>query len=162
MPKAELYKEALRIREIMKRFGARLIINDYVDIAKAVGADGVHLGQEDMPVTEARRVLGTGTLIGISTHTPDQAARAEREGADYIGFGPVFRTSTKDAGKAKGITLLKSITKHAGIPVVAIGGITCDNVHRVLDAGADACAIVSGIVRGDIQSNVKKFMHRMK
>lgn len=158
----ELYQEAVTIREIVRKYGATLIINDYVDIAKAVDADGVHLGQEDMPVEEARKVLGKAKVIGISTHSLAQAVRAEKGGADYIGFGPLFETSTKDAGRSKGIGGLRKIRKRIRIPVVAIGGITCENVSTVLEAGADACAIVSGILAGDIKTNVKKFMRMIE
>jgi thiamine-phosphate pyrophosphorylase len=158
----ELYQEAVSIREIVRKYGATLIINDYVDIARAVDADGVHIGQEDMPVEEARKVLGKGKVIGVSTHSLAQAVRAEKAGADYIGFGPVFETSTKDAGGSKGIGGLRKIRKRIRIPVVAIGGITWENVSTVLEAGADACAIVSGILAGDMRTNVEKFMNAMK
>lgn len=153
----DLYKEALAIKEIVKKYGATLIINDYVDVAKAVDADGVHLGQEDMPVEEARIILGNRKVIGASTHSLAQALGAERAGADYIGFGPVFRTSTKNAGRPKGIDGLKKIRKRIHIPVVAIGGITWENINEVLKSGADACAIVSGILAGDINANVKRY-----
>jgi thiamine-phosphate pyrophosphorylase len=162
MTRKELYREAVSIREIVRKYGATLIINDYVDIARTIDADGVHLGQEDMPVEEARKVLGKGKVIGVSTHSLAQAIRAEKAGADYIGFGPVFETSTKDAGRSKGIGGLRKIRKRIHIPVVAIGGITWENVNKVMEAGADACAIVSGILAGDIKTNVKKFMNSMK
>ena len=157
MSKKELYKEAVSIREIVGKYRATLIINDYVDIAKAVDAHGVHLGQEDMPVEEARKVLGKRKIIGISTHSVAQAVRAERAGADYIGFGPIFQTSTKDAGRPKGIDSLRKIRKRTHIAVVAIGGITWENVHEVLESGADACAIAAGILSGDIEENIKRF-----
>jgi len=156
--KKELYKVAVSIQEIVIKYRAKLIINDYVDIAKAVDADGVHLGQEDMPVEEARKVLGKQKVIGISTHSLAQAVRAERAGADYIGFGPIFQTSTKDAGRPKGINGLRKIRKRILIPVVAIGGITWENVHEVLESGADACAIAAGILSGDIKKNIMKFI----
>jgi thiamine-phosphate pyrophosphorylase len=158
MSQKELYKEAVLIKEIVRKYRAALIINDYVDIAKAVDADGVHLGQDDMPVEEARKVLGKRKVIGISTHSLAQAVSAEQSGADYIGFGPVFQTLTKDAGRPKGIDGLMKIRKQIHIPVVAIGGITWENVNEVLESGADACAISAGILRGDIQKNVKKFI----
>lgn len=158
MSKKELYKEAVSIKEIVRKYRASLIINDYVDIAKVVDADGVHLGQEDMPLEEARIVLGKRKVIGISTHSLSQAVRAEKSGADYIGFGPIFQTSTKDAGRPKGIDGLRKIRKRVHIPVVAIGGITWENVNEVLESGVDACAIASGILSGDITANVKKLI----
>ena len=157
MPRKQLYKEVVPIQKLVKKYRATFIINDHVDIAKAVDADGVHLGQEDMPVEEARKVLGKRKVIGISTHSLSQAVRAEKSGADYIGFGPVFQTSTKKAGRPKGIDGLRKIRKRIHIPIVAIGGITWENVNEVLESGADACAIVSGILSGDIKKNIKRF-----
>jgi len=132
-------------------------VNDYIDIALAVNADGVHLGQEDMPVEEARRIMGRKKIIGISTHSLRQAKEAQDRGADYIGFGPMFHTSTKDAGRPKGLKALSRIRQHIKIPIVAIGGITWENINDVLDAGADACAVASGVLSGDIKTNVRMF-----
>lgn len=97
-----IYEEALRLRELTLRSGATLIVNDHADIALAVGADGVHLGQDDLPLKEARRIMGS-RIVGISTHSLEEAVAAEAGGADYIGFGPVFQTVTKDAGPAQEI-----------------------------------------------------------
>jgi len=162
MTKKELYKEAAALRALTLNSGVTFIINDCVDIALAVDADGVHLGQEDLPVAEARKVLGKNKIIGISTHSLKQALDAERAGADYIGFGPIFRTATKNAGKPKGSKSLIEIKKHIKIPVVAIGGITIKNVSEVLENGADAVAVISGILIGDIEVNVKKFLFAVK
>ena len=156
MPRNQLYKEAVTIQELVKKYRATLIINDHVDIAKAVDADGVHLGQKDMPVEEARKILGKRKVIGISTHSLSQAVRSEKSGADYIGFGPIFQTSTKEAGRPKGIDGLRNIRKRIHIPIVAIGGITWENVNEVLESGADACAMVSGILSGNIEKNIKR------
>ena len=134
------------------------IVNDYVDIAFAVNANGVHLGQEDMPVKEARQIMGKRKLIGISTHTLNQAINAQEAGADYIGFGPMFHTETKDAGHPRGIKALRGIKKHIDIPIVAIGGITWENVNEVLNAGANTVAVASGILTGNIKVNFNKFM----
>ena len=158
MTKKELYKEALSIRKFTLKHRATFIINDYVDIALAVNADGVHLGQEDMPIREARKLLGENKIIGISTHSLKQAVDAQRAGADYIGFGPIFKTTTKDAGSPKGIESLIEIKKHIKIPVVAIGGITAGNASLVFETGADAAAAVSGILTGDIKTNTRKFL----
>lgn len=156
LPKREIYNLAISIREITSRHNIVFIVNDYVDIAMAVNADGVHLGQEDMSVEAARRIIGKDMLIGISTHTLSQAIKAQGAGADYVGFGPMFHTMTKDAGKPRGITALRRIRNHVHIPIVAIGGITWDNVNKVLGAGADAAALASGILVGDMKTNVMK------
>ncbi len=158
LPKKEIYNMAISIRHITIAHKVLFIVNDYVDIALAVNADGVHLGQEDMPVEDARRIMGKGKLIGISTHRIDQAIKAQEGGADYIGFGPMFHTTTKDAGNPKGIIALRKIRAHIGIPIVAIGGITWENVNEILNSGAEAVAVASGILTGDIKANVKKYI----
>jgi len=158
MSKDELFKEAMYIRGLTERYGAIFIINDHVDIAYLVDADGVHLGQDDLPLNEARRILGQDKIIGISTHTIRQAINAERDGADYIGFGPIYHTGTKDAGRPKGINSLRQVRECVHIPIVAIGGITADNVKEVLNAGADGVAMISGILKGDIKKNIKRFI----
>lgn len=162
MTKKELYKEALSIRKFTLKHRATFIINDYVDIALAVNADGVHLGQEDMPIREARKLLGENKIIGISTHSMKQAVDAQRAGADYIGFGPIFKTTTKNAGKPKGTKSLIEVKKHIKIPVVAIGGITIDNVSEVFKSGADAVAVATGILSGDIKKNTQGFYQQIK
>lgn len=153
----EIYKEAVILRNLTAAFKASLIVNDHADIAIAVDADGVHLGQEDLPIKEARKILGEKKIIGISTHNLEQAIEAEAGGADYIGFGPVFHTKTKDAGDPKGIAMIKEIKKHLKIPIVAIGGINLENLKSVMDAGADAVAVASAILKGDISENTKRF-----
>lgn len=157
----EIYEEALRLRELTRSFNAVLIINDHADIALAADADGVHLGQDDLPLQDARKVMGN-RIIGISTHTREQAREAEAEGADYIGFGPMFHTTTKDAGMPVGTESLRSIRKSVGIPVVAIGGINFDNLEDVISAGADAVAIATAIVKGDISRNAAAFVRVLK
>jgi len=154
----EVYEQAVILRKLTKDLNAVFIVNDYADIALAVDADGVHLGQEDLPLREARKIMGWNKIIGISTHSLEQAEEAEREGADYIGFGPVFHTATKDAGEPKGTDALKDIKSAVRIPVVAIGGINLKNLKSVLDAGADAAAIASAILSGDITENAAGFM----
>jgi thiamine-phosphate pyrophosphorylase len=154
----QIYQNAVILRQLTKETRTLITINDYADIALAADADGVHLGQDDLPLREARKIMGKDTIIGISTHSIEQAAEAETNGADYIGFGPVFYTGTKDAGSPKGVDLLRDIRKHIGIPVVAIGGIKLENLVSVLDTGIDAVAVASGILKGDIEENVKNFM----
>ncbi len=158
MSKNEIFREALLIREISAEHRVAFIVNDYIDIAIAVKADGVHLGQEDMPVKEARKIMGENRIIGISTHSMKQAIEAQESGADYIGFGPMFHTMTKNAGKPKGLKALEQIKKKISIPVVAIGGITCENVNEVIKSGADAVAVASGILSGNIKANTIKFL----
>jgi len=158
MSKRELYDQAVLVRNLTLKHKVKFIMNDYIDIAMAVKADGVHLGQDDMPIKEARRIVGNKMIIGISTHNLSQAKKAQDNGADYIGFGPMFQTSTKNAGRPKGLRSLKNICSKITIPVVAIGGITCENISDVLNAGADGCAIISAIQFGDIKANIKRLL----
>jgi thiamine-phosphate pyrophosphorylase len=157
----EVYHEAMKLRAVTAGYGAALVVNDHADIARAVGADGVHLGQEDLPLKEARRIMGD-RIVGISTHSLSEAVDAERNGADYIGFGPVFVTTTKDAGKPRGVEMLSRIRRAVRIPVVAIGGISQESLPRVLEAGADAVAVASAVLRGDISENVRSFMRILR
>lgn len=158
----EIYNKAERLRKITKDYKAVFIVNDHVDIAYCVNAEGVHLGQDDLPLKEARRIIGKKKIIGISTHDLDQAIEAERDGADYIGFGPVFQTMTKDAGEPKGIDMLREVKTKVKIPIVAIGGINLDNIMSVLNTGIDAVAVASAILTGDIDENVRRFMDFLK
>jgi len=157
LSRREIYEHAVTIRKLTRLSDAGLIINDHADIALAVDADGVHLGQDDLPLKEARKIMGS-KLVGISTHSLAQAMEAERGGADYIGFGPVFHTTTKDAGSPKGIDAIRVIKENVSIPVVAIGGISLDNVALVIRAGADAVAVATAICKGDLAANAEKFV----
>ncbi len=158
----DMYGEAVRLKKLTRDYNAVLIINDFLDIAVCVGAEGVHLGQDDFPLKEARKIVGKNKIIGISTHSLKQAREAEKNGADYIGFGPVFTTSTKDAGKPKGIEMLHEVKKQVSIPVVAIGGICLGNISSVLQTGIDAVAVASAILTGDIEENTSRFMDYLK
>jgi len=159
MTSRDYLRLARTAREMTKSFGCRLIINDRADIALACAADGVHLGQEDLPLQVARRLLGN-KIIGISTHDLDQAKAAEQNGADYIGFGPVFGTSTKDTGyTARGLTVLRQISSVVDIPIVAIGGVTQANIKDVWRAGAASAAVISDILKtDDIAAKVKAIL----
>jgi thiamine-phosphate diphosphorylase len=139
--------------------GCQLIVNDRIDIALACDADGVHLGQEDLPLAAGKKLMA-GKIIGISTHDVEQATQAERNGADYIGFGPMFGTATKDTGlTARGIDMLKQIRAAVKIPIVAIGGINEKNVQQVWQAGADSAAIISDILGAeDIVTKTKRII----
>jgi len=142
----EIYEASLQLVPLARGAGALFIVNDHADIALAVDADGVHLGQDDLPIEHARNLLGSGKLIGISTHSPEQAKAAEAGGADYIGFGPVFRTSTKDAGPVQGSETISVIKRMVSVPVIAIGGITLANVGEAVRAGADGVAVISSVL----------------
>jgi thiamine-phosphate pyrophosphorylase len=141
---------AAEIQPIARKFGAALLINDRVDVALVSGADGAHVGENDLPAREARRLLPRPRLIGVSASTREAARRAQKDGADYIGAGPVFATSTKpDAGEPIGLARLAEIAASVTVPVVAIGGITIDNVARVFEAGARGAAVVSAVVSAE-------------
>jgi len=145
LPPPSFLKIALRMRKLI-RPPILFMVNDRVDIAMASRADGVHLGQEDFPLPAARRVMGEEMIIGVSTHSLEEALRAEREGADYVAIGPVFPTSTKlDSHPPVGTGIIGEIKKELSIPVVAIGGITAENIEEVLKMGADGIAVVSAI-----------------
>ncbi len=159
--KREIYEEAAKLRKLTRHFNATLIINDHADIALAVDADGVHLGQDDLPLAEARKIMGE-KIVGISTHDLVQARDATKGGADYIGFGPVFETKTKDAGKPRGLDNLRLIKQNVSVPVIAIGGINTGNIGAVLRAGADAVAVSSAICSGDVAANVVQFVSFLK
>ncbi len=143
--------EALHVgrvmRELCHRAGVLFIVNDRADLALALEADGVHVGLSDLPVEEARGLLGSEAVIGFSPETLDQALAAEQAGADYLGVGPVFPTSTKpDAGPAVGLEHLRRIAAAVRIPVVGIGGITAENAAAVIEAGAVGVAVISAVV----------------
>jgi thiamine-phosphate pyrophosphorylase len=141
-----IYETALMLARIARNAQALFIVNDHADIAAAVGADGVHLGQDDLPIEFARRLFGSDKLIGISTHSLEQAVSAEASGADYIGFGPIFPTTTKEAGKTLGIRNLAIIRQAVSLPLIAIGGIKHTNLQDVIHSGADGVAVISAIL----------------
>lgn len=156
-PAGEFLRTALAVRQRTARAGCLFIVNDRVDIALAAKADGVHLGQEDLPLEAARPLMGA-RLIGISTHSLEQAEAAERGGADYIGFGPMFPTRTKETGyESRGLSMLAAVRRRVRIPIVAIGGITAENVERTWQSGADAAAMIGYLTRGDdVTARVRK------
>jgi thiamine-phosphate pyrophosphorylase len=133
------------LRGLTRDRGVPLIINDRLDIAVLAGADGVHLGQADLPIAAARRLLGDDAIIGVSTHSVDEAITAERQGADYIGVGPIFPTPTKPDLQPVGTALLTEVLRVVRLPVVAIGGITSHNVGRIVAAGGSNVAVVSAV-----------------
>ena len=147
LPPVDFLELAKQARAVTRAHGCKLIVNDRVDIALACGADGVHLGQDDLPLSAGRKLMGQ-KIIGISTHDLDQARAAERAGADYIGFGPMFGTRTKATGyEARGPEMLQQIRRAVTLPIVAIGGITEANVQEVWQAGADSVAIIGDVLQ---------------
>jgi thiamine-phosphate pyrophosphorylase len=151
----ELYSEAHKLRQICKNYkDVKFIINDRVDIALAVDADGVHLGQDDMPYPVVRKLLGREKIIGLSTHNIKEAILAEFSNVDYIGVGAIFETSTKkDVIKSQGIDLIKEIRNAINIPIVAIGGINMENFESVVDSGADGLCSISDIIKYENMSD---------
>jgi thiamine-phosphate pyrophosphorylase len=154
---SELYAEASVLREFCRE--TLFLVNDRVDIALAVAADGVHLGQADLPLAVARKLLGKEKVIGLTVHSIAEARAAEAAGADYLGVSPIFTTRTKlDAGLPAGIQLIQQIKSVVKIPLVAIGGINLDNAPEVVRAGADAlCAISAVVCRADVRTEIEKF-----
>lgn len=164
LPSREFLSLAHAVRTICREAGCRLIINDRADIALAVEADGVHVGQEDLPLEAARRVLGPDKVIGVSTHDPAQALAAARGGADYIGFGPLFGTNTKATGyTARGLDQLREIRALVRLPIVAIGGISTERAPATLAAGANAVAMISDLVLADdVTDKVRGTLEKLK
>ena len=142
----ELFTLASAAVSLLEPHGIPVIVNDRADIARACGAGGVHLGRDDLPIEAARKILGSGSVIGLSVNTVEEAQEAERLGADYIGLGPVYATTTKDTPLPvlgpEGVARVKAAV---GIPVVAIGGLNAENVAAIMKAGADGAAVVSSV-----------------
>lgn len=147
LPTRKMVEIGEKLRKITEK-KALLIVNDRIDIALAIGADGVHIGQDDMPLKTARNILGN-KIIGVSARNVQEAKKAEEEGADYLGVGSMFSTSTKGDIKVIGLSVLKDIKKTVNIPIIAIGGINEKNVGEVIEAGADGVAVVSAIANSD-------------
>lgn len=144
---------ALRALEVCKKFGVPLIINDNVEIAKEIGASGVHVGQDDMDISHARNILGENKIIGVTAKTVSQALSAQKCGADYLGSGAIFGSTTKDNAKKMDTATLCAITSSVKIPVVAIGGITGENILTLRGTGVAGAAVISGIfAQNDIEA----------
>jgi thiamine-phosphate pyrophosphorylase len=155
----DLLATAREIAAMCRERGAMLIVDDRVDVAMLAGAAGVHLGQEDLPLEAARRLAGRDLIIGISTHSVEQALAAERGGADYIGFGPLYPGGLRNNPEGKGIALLREVRAAVRIPIVAIGGITEATMPAALAAGAAACAIITDVVgASDVAAKVRALL----
>lgn len=155
----DLLAVARAITPLCRARDATFIVNDRVDIAVLADAHGVHLGQEDLPLDAARRLLGPDRIIGVSTHSVAQARAAEAAGADYIGFGAIYSGGLKNVKQAQGLERLRAVRQAVRIPIVAIGGITAATLPEVLAAGADAAAIITDVVRApDVASKVRSLL----
>ena len=149
MPANRIIELGKKIKLLCAEYGATFIVNDRVDIAYVLEADGVHLGQDDMDVESARKILGNNAIIGVSTHAPEQAQKAVADGADYIGMGPVFTTPTKPGRKSVGLEYVEWVSNNIDIPAFAIGGIDPDNVNEVIAHGAKRIAVVRAIINAE-------------
>ena len=145
----DFYNLALKVKEITEKYNVPLIINDRVDVALAVDADGVHVGQSDMPCDVTRKLIGEDKILGVSAATIEEAKKAQKDGADYIGTGAVFPTQTKDDAPKVTKKELKEIVESIEIPVVAIGGITLENAHELNDTGIAGLSVVSAIMSSE-------------
>jgi thiamine-phosphate diphosphorylase len=158
-PGRDFLAAARAIAEMCRKRGATLIVNDRVDIAILAGANGVHLGQTDLPLEAARRIAGPNKMIGVSTHSLEQARAAEDSGADYIGFGPIYPGGLRNNPVGVGLDNLRAIRAAVKIPIVAIGGITEARIAETLAAGADAVAIITDVVNApDIATKVRSIL----
>ena len=158
LPAKTLIETGKKLRQLCSIYNALFIVNDRLDIAKILDADGVHLGQDDIDIKYAKEYLGEDKIIGISTHKPDDAVKAFNDGADYIGVGPVFKTPTKPNTTPVGLEYVKWVKDNLDIPFYAIGSIDLDNVQKVIEAGAKNVAVIRAIMNSDdVNETVKKF-----
>jgi len=162
LPLAELLPLAQRLARRCREVGALFIVNDRADLALAAGADGLHVGQDDLPARRAREVLRPGMILGVSTHDPEQARRAVADGADYIAVGSIYPTSSKAGFQLVGPDLIRRVRPEVPVPLVGIGGITAENAGAVLDAGADAVAVISALcAAADPEAATRDFLSRI-
>jgi len=156
-----LYRVAMQLRKLTRDADIPFIVNDRLDIALAADADGVHVGQSDLPASVVRGIMGPGRILGVSVDTVEEALLAEKDGADYLGVGPVFeaRGTKPDAGEPLGLDRIARIRRHCRLPIVAIGGIDAENAGKVRDAGADAAAVISAVGTAD---DIARAVRRLK
>jgi thiamine-phosphate pyrophosphorylase len=159
----EMVSEAAEIKRICSD-KAIFLVNDRIDVALAVDADGVHIGQDDMPIETAKRLLGENKVIGLTVHNTDEAIEAEKKGADYVGLSPIFDTATKkDAGDGIGPDKIKEVKNAIKIPVVAIGGINKENCESVIQNGADSLVAISSVICSDnVKNEIKNFIDTIR
>lgn len=163
LSKEAFLKEAIEIKDLAQKYQIPFVINDEIEIAQKSGADGVHVGQDDMPVEEVRKILGEDKIIGVSAHNVEEAVRAERGGADYLGVGAVYPTSTKENTSAVSMEEMKKICQTVSIPVVAIGGIKKNNMKVLTGTGVDGIAVVSAIFAAkDIRKAAGELLEEVK
>ena len=161
----KLIRDGFALRELTRAKDVFFIVNDRVDVAMAVDADGVHLGQDDFPVNLARQIIGEDKIIGVSVDSVEEAIQAVKDNADYVSIGSIFPTQTKpDAGDAVGTKIITEIKKYINVPLVAIGGIAADNISEVAAAGADSAAVISAVIGADdvevaARSLVERFLN---
>lgn len=153
----ELIRLAERVKRVTDKYGVPLIINDRLDICQAVDAAGVHLGQSDLPCAEARKILGADKIIGVSAATPEEAAKAQADGADYLGVGAVFPTTTKTNTRKVTPEIIRGIRQAVTIPFVVIGGVNAENITRLYGLGIDGAAVISAVIaQPDITAAAEK------
>lgn len=159
----EFLREAVEIKRLTDQYQIPFVINDNIEIAQKAGADGVHVGQDDMPVEEVRKILGEDKIIGVSAHNVEEAVRAEQGGADYLGVGAVHTTTTKENTSAVSMEEMKKICQTVSIPVVAIGGIKKNNMNVLSGTGVDGIAVVSAIFAAkNIKEETKELLEAVK
>lgn len=162
MPLGDLLPLARSLARRCREADALLIINDRADLALAAGADGLHVGQDDLPARQARALLPPGMILGVSTHDPEQARRAVADGADYVAVGSIFPTTTKAGFQLVGPELIRRVRPEVPVPLVGIGGITAENACAVLGAGADAVAVISALcAASDPEAATRAFLARI-
>ena len=160
-PARLMVETARRLATLCQTAGVTFIVNDRVDVAMIVEADGVHVGQDDLPAEDVRRLLGRGVLLGVSAATVQEARAAERAGADYLGVGAIYATATKaDAGAPVGLARIRELRRAVGLPLVAIGGITADNAAQVIAAGAQGVAVVRAVTTAEDMAAAARLIRR--
>jgi len=161
--KEEIFREAKKLKKTCEG-KAIFLINDYIDIALACNADGIHIGQDDVSYETARTLLGKDKIIGLTVHSLEEAIEAERLGVDYIGLAPIFKTGTKeDARDPIGIDIIKIVKKNVNLPIVAVGGINKNNVQEIIESGADSVVSIYGVLNSnDVYDEIKDFINIIK
>lgn len=157
------YSDAVKVKEVTQKHGIPLIINDRLDIAMAVKAEGVHLGQRDLPLQVARSLIGNEMILGASVHNLSEFYKATEGGADYLGVGTIYPTETKEGLQIRGVQIVKTLRSKTNVPLVAIGGITLENLSPVIEAGADGVAVISALLEvKDVATQAKQFIQKIR